>query len=174
MDPLSITAGVVGLVATATKISATLSEVCTSVSDAPESARAVLAAVETTRLSLNSIKHLFDTISTLPSERKALIRLDHIAVTCSQCVLTLSELESLVCGELVKNGPASSMLTRIKWTWNEKKVLSFDQAGGAKELHLAHDKCLAVVPAQLAIDRVGQLSLTPRQSILGRCFQGQY
>ena len=84
----------------------------------------MLAAVETTRLSLNSIKHLFNIISALPPERKALIRLDHIAVTCSQYILTLSELESLVCGEIVKNGLRSSgVITRMKWTWNKKRVI---------------------------------------------------
>jgi len=121
-DPLSIAAGVIGLLATSTKIVKTLSDVCASISDAPESARSVLVAVETTKLSLNSIKDLFDTIATLPPERKALIRLDHIAVTCSQCVLTLSELEELVCKQLLKNG--GSLFDRIRWSWGEKRVLS--------------------------------------------------
>ncbi|KAK4446684.1 P-loop containing nucleoside triphosphate hydrolase protein [Podospora aff. communis PSN243] len=121
-DPLSITAGVVGLLATSTKIIKTLSDVCSSVSDAPESARSVLVAVETTKLSLSSIKDLFDTIATLPPERKALIRLDHIAVTCSQCVLTLSELEELVCRQFLKNG--GSLFDRLRWSWGEKRVLS--------------------------------------------------
>ncbi|KAK3349685.1 hypothetical protein B0T25DRAFT_548707 [Lasiosphaeria hispida] len=120
-DPLSIAAGVVGLVATAAKISKTLSDLCASVADAPESARAALVAVETTKLCLDTIKELFDTISTLPSERKALIRLDHIAVTCSQCVITLSELEELVCKQLLKNG--GNIFDRIRWSWNEKRVL---------------------------------------------------
>jgi hypothetical protein len=121
-DPLSIAAGVVGLVATASKIIKTLSDVCASVSDAPESARSVLIAVETTKLSLECIKDLFDALATLPPERKALIRLGHIAVTCSQCVLTLSELEALVCTQLVKNG--GSLFDRIRWSWGEKRVLS--------------------------------------------------
>lgn len=121
-DPLSIASSIVGLVATAAKISKTLSDLCASVNDAPQSARAVLATTETTRLSLNSIKQLFDTISSLPPERRELIHLEHIAATCSQCVLTLSELEQLICEQVLKNG--ASLFTRIRWTWNEKKVLA--------------------------------------------------
>ncbi|KAK3367613.1 hypothetical protein B0H63DRAFT_535632 [Podospora didyma] len=97
LDPLSITASVLGLLATSYKICSSLSALIQGFKDAPESARAVLRAVQETRSALQAIKVLFDKISTLPPERKALIHLDHIAVTFSNCILTQSELESLVC-----------------------------------------------------------------------------
>src|SRR4051812_1341452 len=118
-DPLSIAASVAGLLGTAAGIYKALSDATSSVADAPNSARLLLSAVGEMKLALTSIQRLFDTISSLPAERKALIRLDHIAVTFSECVLTLSELEALVCGKLIKEG---GLLSRLKWAWNEKKV----------------------------------------------------
>ncbi|KAK4169725.1 hypothetical protein QBC43DRAFT_306583 [Cladorrhinum sp. PSN259] len=115
-DPLSIAASVAGLVATTTKICSALSAFVSGAIDAPSSARAALIAVEEMRLALGMVKDLVDTISALPSRRRVLVRLDHIAITFSNCVLTLSELESLVC---FRDG----ILHRLRWAWGEKKVL---------------------------------------------------
>jgi hypothetical protein len=115
-DPLSIAASVVGLLAAAGKICSVLSGFVSSVVDAPQSARDALAATSELRFVLESVQGLLDVMSDLPSNRKMLVRLDHIAVTFSNCVLTLSELESLVC--LKKD-----RLHRFKWMRTEKKVL---------------------------------------------------
>lgn len=111
-DPLSIAASVAGLLATAGTICTTLS----SFIDAPESARAALAAVEEVRLALEMVQQLVDTVSALSSLRRALVRLDHIAITFSNCIRTLSELESLVCFK-------DNIMHRLRWVWGEKKVL---------------------------------------------------
>jgi hypothetical protein len=115
-DPLSIAASVAGLLATATKIYSVLSDFISTVVDAPNSARSTLTAVEEMKLALESVKQLIDTVSSLPSKRKAMIQLDHLTITFSHCILTLSELESLVC---FKDG----FMRRLKWAWEEKKVL---------------------------------------------------
>jgi len=115
-DPLSIAASVVGLLATTGKICAALSGFISGVVAAPQSAHDTLATAEEVRVALEMVKGLIDTISALPSRRKALVRLDLIAITFSNCVLTLSELESLVC---FKDG----MMHRLKWVWGENKVL---------------------------------------------------
>ncbi|KAM0418931.1 hypothetical protein ACHAPT_012089 [Fusarium lateritium] len=115
-DPLSIAASVVGLLGAAGKICTALSSFVGSAIDAPAAARTTLATVEELRLSLEMVKHLVDTISSLPAMRRQLVRLDHIAITFSNCIITLSELESLVC---FKDG----IMHRLKWAWSEKKVL---------------------------------------------------
>ncbi|KAK3318869.1 ras family-domain-containing protein [Apodospora peruviana] len=115
-DPLSITTAVVGLVATAGKICLALSTFVSSAIDAPQSARDTLAAVEEVRLALDLVKGLVDTVTNLPSNRRMLVRLNHIAITFSNCVLTLSELESLIC---YKDG----IMHRMRWAWGEKKIL---------------------------------------------------
>ncbi len=115
-DPLSIAASVAGLLATAGKICLVLSQFIGAATDAPQSAQAALNAVEEVRSALDMVKGLIDTITNLPSARRMLVRLDHIAITFSHCVLTLSELESLVC---FKDG----MMHRLRWAWGEKKVM---------------------------------------------------
>ena len=115
-DPLSIVATVAGLLGTATNIYSVLSDFISSAVDAPNSARFMLAAVEEMKSALESVKQLIDTASSLPSKRKAMIQLDHLTITFSHCILTLSELESLVC---FKDG----FMHRLKWAWEEKKVL---------------------------------------------------
>ncbi|KAF5011586.1 hypothetical protein FDECE_2307 [Fusarium decemcellulare] len=116
-DPLSIAASVVGLLGAAGKICTTLSSFVGSAIDAPASARTTLATVEELRLALEMVKQLVNTISSLPARRRQLVRLDNIAITFSNCIITLSELESLVC---FKDG----IMHRLKWAWTEKKVLT--------------------------------------------------
>jgi hypothetical protein len=103
-DPLSIAASVAGLLTTAGKICSVLSDLVGAVSDAPQSARAALGAVEEVRSALEMVQGLLDTVSGLPSKRKMLVRLDYIRLTFANCVLTLSELESLVCVAGVGDG----------------------------------------------------------------------
>jgi hypothetical protein len=119
-DPLSIAATVVGLIGTTVKISKALSDIVSSVSDARQTARIALESVEGMRAVLQSVQGLFDTFSSLPSERKILIRLDYIVATFYKCVITLSELESLICGQLVKEG---GLWNRLRWVWRGDKVL---------------------------------------------------
>jgi hypothetical protein len=116
-DPLSIAASVAGLLATAGKVCSALSHFIGAAVDAPKSAQSALNAVEEVRLALDMVKGLIDTISSLPSARRVLVGLDHIAITFSHCVLTLSKLESLVC---FKDG----MMHRLRWAWGEKRVLA--------------------------------------------------
>jgi len=118
-DPLSIAASVVGLVATAGKICAALTGLVSTVVDAPQSARDILVAVSEMRPVLEMVQELVDSISALPSNRKMLVRLDHVAITFSNCILTLSEIESLV-----PLNPDDGVLRRLKWSRlrNEQKV----------------------------------------------------
>ncbi|OAQ74397.1 cell division control protein 42 [Purpureocillium lilacinum] len=115
-DALSIAASITGLLATASKICSALSGFVSSAIDAPDAAGAVLTTVEEMRLALEMVNQVVETVSSLPSARKALLRLDHIAITFSNCILTLSELESLVC---FRDG----VMHRLRWAWGEKKVL---------------------------------------------------
>lgn len=64
------------------------------------------------------VQRLLDTASSLPSRRKMLVRLDHIRVTFTTCVHTLTELESLVCSADGVTG-----MHRLWWAWGEKKIL---------------------------------------------------
>ncbi|KAM5349715.1 hypothetical protein ACJ41O_006220 [Fusarium nematophilum] len=115
-DPLSIAASVVGLLAAAGKVYGVLSNFVISTADAPSSAASALEAVEHMRLTLVSVQSLIESLDSLAPSRKALIQLDHLSIVITHSVLTISELESIVC---LKDG----LMNRLRWVWNEKKVL---------------------------------------------------
>jgi cell division control protein 24 len=115
-DPLSIAGSVAGLLTLATSITASLAQFTSSVSDAPSSARAVLAMVEETKVTLQSVQHFIDSVELLPSRRKALIQLDHLAIVFSQCVERLSQLEALI--QVPKR-----LSRKVKWVLDEKKIM---------------------------------------------------
>jgi len=85
------------------------------IDDASQPTRSVLNTVNETKLVLEAIQHLIETIASVSSWRRTLIRLDHLALTLSNRILTLSELESVV---VVADG----ILERINWIRAESKV----------------------------------------------------
>ncbi|KAJ3456356.1 hypothetical protein MRS44_016379 [Fusarium solani] len=115
-DPLSIAASVVGLVAAAGKVYGVLSNFVSTAADAPSSAASVLGTVEQMKLTLSSVQSLIDSIESLDPSRKALIQLDHLSIVITHSVLTISELESIVC-------PKDGLMHRLRWAWSEKRVM---------------------------------------------------
>jgi hypothetical protein len=113
-DPLSIAASVVGLVTVAGKISAAITSFVLGVADVPESARAALAAVDTMRLTLASVRQLMTKLSQMPRERKEMIHVTHLVVLFREAILSLSELEAIIC-------PASASVGETTWTWDAVK-----------------------------------------------------
>ncbi|KAF4457352.1 cell division control protein 42 [Fusarium austroafricanum] len=116
-DPLSIAASIVGLLAAGGKVCEVLSTFINSTVDAPNSAAAALQNVEHMNLTLHSIQSLIDSLDTIDRSRKSLIQLDHLSIVVTHAVLTISELESIICRE-------DSLMNRLRWVWNEKKVLT--------------------------------------------------
>ncbi|KAK0630431.1 hypothetical protein B0T17DRAFT_220633 [Bombardia bombarda] len=125
MDPLSIAASITALVATARKVYGVLSGLTSSIVNAPESVRATLATVSQMKSALIEVQQLIQAVDTLPSTRKALIRLDHIAITFSQCVIVLTKLESLVCHAEFRVSAESNgtgkFATRLRWAFSERE-----------------------------------------------------
>jgi len=116
-DPLSIAASIAGLLTITTRIYSTVKDFASSLADAPKSALSLLQTIEDMKLTLVLFKDLMNELSTLPPEKKAMIRLDHIAITFTHCIATLSELESMV---LVDN--LSGVWDRLRWTLKEDKL----------------------------------------------------
>ncbi|KAK4453573.1 hypothetical protein QBC34DRAFT_210557 [Podospora aff. communis PSN243] len=115
-DPLSIAVSATALVATARKIYTGLAGLVGNVKDAPANIEAALATVGQIRTALVEVKGLINAVETLPPARKALIHLDHLAVTFADGVMLLTELESLVCDQ-----PADLSFTRrLRWAASER------------------------------------------------------
>jgi len=93
-EALAIAASVAGLLTIASQIYTTVRGLASSIANAPQSAIATLKTVVDMKLALALLKDLIDEIADLPPERKAMIPLNHIAITFSHCMATLSELES--------------------------------------------------------------------------------
>ncbi|KAI1874255.1 uncharacterized protein JN550_002834 [Neoarthrinium moseri] len=115
-DPLSIAASVAGLLTLTTSITSSLKKFKAAVSDAPTSARIVLATVEETSIALKTVRHLIEFVEILPPQRKSLVHLDHLAIIFSQSIRTLSELEALIT-------IPTNLRRRWKWTSDEMKVM---------------------------------------------------
>ncbi|KAF5018986.1 hypothetical protein F66182_9004 [Fusarium sp. NRRL 66182] len=115
-DPLSIVASIVGLIAAAGKVCGVLSSFIGSTVDAPESAASTLQNMEHMKLTLYSVQSLIESLDSIEASRKSLIQLDHLSIVVTHSVLTVSELESIICH---KDG----IMHRLRWVWNEKKVL---------------------------------------------------
>ncbi|KAK1834666.1 hypothetical protein QBC39DRAFT_7482 [Podospora conica] len=116
-DPLSIAASVAGLAAVAGKVVKILYNFVSDIDDAPHSARSTLDTVNETRLALEAIRHLVETIESVSAWRKTLISLEHVGLTLSNCIMTLSELEALVVID-----DDASFFQRIHWVRVEGKV----------------------------------------------------
>ncbi|KAK4450258.1 hypothetical protein QBC34DRAFT_403159 [Podospora aff. communis PSN243] len=115
-DPLSIAAGVVGLLATAGKVCVLLSSFISGVSDAPQLAHAALLRLHELSFTLEVVRSLLQRLDAVPADRRDMVRLDHFVLVFTQCVLTLSEVESLL------KRVTSSAFNRLRWNLAEKKV----------------------------------------------------
>jgi len=116
-DPLSIAASVAGLAAVAGKVVKILYNFVSDIDDAPQLARSTLGTVSETRLALEAIQHLFETIESVSAWRKTLICLDHVGLTLSNCIMTLSELEALVVID-----DDAGIFQRMHWVRAEGKI----------------------------------------------------
>lgn len=121
-DPLSIAASVAGLLSVSVKVGAIITSFISSVNDVPDSARAALSTVQGMRLTLTSVRHLIDTLSQLPKERKAMIHVRHLVVVFREAILSFSELEAIVVPPARSSENASAWDT-VKWLLEEKNIV---------------------------------------------------
>jgi hypothetical protein len=94
MDPLSVTASVVGLLGAARQIASILYKVQSGLKDGIDSA---------------------------PRRRISMIQVDQLVATLSDAVLTFSELEALV-HPLATVSLNPSLVERMKWVWKEDTI----------------------------------------------------
>ena len=117
MDPLSVMASVVGLLAAAGQMTSVLSNVKSSIKDAPRSMDHTLSEVKAVEISLSAIQKFLLGLSSAPRQRITMIQVDQLLATNTEAVLTFSELEALV--KPLATYSESSMIERIRWRWKE-------------------------------------------------------
>ena len=119
MDPLSVAASVVGLLAAAGKMAQLLRKL-TAMADAPALARVVLAEMNDTTAALSQLQEYLNGTNHVNSDRKKFILLEHVVATLTGAVTTYSELEAIIIA--IRIDPAMSAFDRLKWSNKENEI----------------------------------------------------
>ncbi|KAL8822350.1 MAG: hypothetical protein Q9191_006915 [Dirinaria sp. TL-2023a] len=120
MEPLSIGASVVGLLAAAAKVSKTLTTFINRTHKAPKLAENVLIQVCDIRTALTQLQTFINDTTTANPSRKRMLMLDQIVVTMTQCVSVFSDLEAIV-NSLNTEDP-KLIWARVAWTRQESQI----------------------------------------------------
>jgi hypothetical protein len=122
MDPLSVTASVVGLLMAAGSVASILSKVNTGISDAPQLMDQLLSQVNELEAIFIVVNKVLAGISEAPRRRISMIQVDQLVATLTESVLTFSELGDLIAP--LWEGSQMSIRRRMKLAWEEDKISS--------------------------------------------------
>lgn len=117
MDPLSVAASIIGILAAAAKVVEILSPVPAIIKGSQTTQQAVREEVKSCMTVLSCLQELFDGRRTLKT-RKYPVQLDHLIATFTDGVLLFSQLETLA---LQFVGTGDFMISRIKWEFKAKE-----------------------------------------------------
>lgn len=123
-DPLSIAAGVVGVITAAAQISLLLTKFTKSTIAAPQQARVVITEVSDINVILSQLQSYLLGLESPNSSRTSLLKVEKVVTVVSGCVLTFSELERLL-DELKTEG--MDVLDSLKWARKETAILGLIQ-----------------------------------------------
>jgi hypothetical protein len=125
MDPLSVTAGIVGILAAAGKVGELLHGTISTTKDAPRVLIALACEVKEVQAALSSLQNLLSDLTSAPTHRTALIQLDQLIVTLTEAILTFSELETTIAPFSLPQGAKLPLKSRLKWTRAESSCVKF-------------------------------------------------
>lgn len=120
MDPLSVSASVVGLLGEGAKITSSLWAFITKARDAPQLARHLVFEIANITAALGSLQVYVCGQAQAPGEREALILLEHVLATLTGCVTTYSDLQSLM--DEMDLSPGMGTFDKLKWARHEPKI----------------------------------------------------
>ncbi|KAI7762942.1 hypothetical protein LZL87_013433 [Fusarium oxysporum] len=125
MDPLSVSASVVGLLGAGAKITSCLWTFATNARDAPQLARHLVFEVADITAALGSLQAYVCGQAQAPGERGALILLEHVLTTLTGCVTTFSDLQSLM--DQLNLSPDMGTIDKMKWARQESNITAIVQ-----------------------------------------------
>lgn len=121
MDPLSVTAGVLGILMAAGKVSSALNGFIKNTKNAPKRAQEILGDVNAFSGILSQLQaYLFGRANSSPS-RASMILIEQVIVTLTECVTTFSELEDAL--GTADSGSEMTILNRARWAMKEKDII---------------------------------------------------
>lgn len=123
-DPLSVAAGVVGVVTAAAQISSLLIKFTKSTIAAPQQARIVLTEVSDIGVVLSHLQPFLLGLNVPDRSRTSLLKVEKVVTVVSGCVHTFSELEKLLDELKTEN---MDFLDRLKWVRQDSAIRSIIQ-----------------------------------------------
>ncbi|KAL8794992.1 MAG: hypothetical protein Q9195_002439 [Heterodermia aff. obscurata] len=123
-DPLSIAAGVVGVLTAAAQISTLLIQFTRATNHAPSRARHIITEVNDISGTLSHLQSFLLGNEYSDASRTSLLKADHIVTILSGCVMTFSELEKLLDALETKD---MRILDSMKWARKEKDIADLIQ-----------------------------------------------
>ena len=120
MDPLSISASIVGITTAAFQVSRLLKPFIDSTTGAPTSARNILMEVTGIHTSLQQLQSFLIGNEEAANSRRSLIMIEQIIIVFTDCVSIFSELEQTL--ESLKTGEHMRLIDRVKWTSKESAI----------------------------------------------------
>lgn len=119
MDPLSVTASIVGLLSAAGQAIQILTPILSALKDTKKVASTVYSELTHLRTVLSALQILFDDLDSVPKARAMLIPIDQLVAVFTDGVILFSELEAVV---LPLREPKDSIRSRIQWFQKEGAI----------------------------------------------------
>ena len=120
MDPLSVSASIIGIATAAAQVSQLLTKFTRSSLHASASARAVLMEVTGIQFCLHQLQDFLLGHDENHRSRRSLILIEQVIVVFTDCVSLFSELEQLLEG--LKSGEHMGIIDRVKWAAKEATI----------------------------------------------------
>lgn len=120
MDPLSVSASVVGLLGARAQITSFLFTIVSNVRDAPKLAESLVTEMADIAAALGSLQSYVCNRTQVSAERGALILLEHVSTTLTGCVTTYSDLQRII--DDLNVGQDMSTFDKLKWSRQESKI----------------------------------------------------
>ena len=118
-DPLSVAAGVIGIVTVAVQVSKALIDFTNGTKDAPRQATVVLEKVNSIHVIMSQLQPFLLGLQTPDQSRSCLIHVDAVRAILTGCVATLSELQQVLDG---LRAEGLGFLDKIKWAKKESVI----------------------------------------------------
>ena len=120
MDPLSVSASVVGILAAAASVASTLTVFVKNTKNASNIAKRTLSEVTTISVILNELQSYVSRSTKIAKARGSLILVEQVLIVLTECVTSFSDLEKILA--TLKTDTNHTLVDRIKWALKESKI----------------------------------------------------
>ncbi|KAL8708991.1 MAG: hypothetical protein Q9220_006200 [cf. Caloplaca sp. 1 TL-2023] len=134
MDPISVSASILGLLGAAAKVSEVLTSFIKGVKDAPKLAQQVITEVEDLQVCFHQLQEFVASEASSRRSRKAMVMVDQLVTLLTNCVLTFSELEDTIDGLQARR--SFFVDRRLKWYAKEQTLSNLLQRLRTSKLSL--------------------------------------